>query len=483
MADSLKRKTGLALFWSFIDKGGQQIIQFVIFYILARLVATEEFGLIGLLAVFTLVANILQESGFSSALIRKKDVLSSEYSAVFYFNISISIFIYILFFFCAPFISSFYEQPVLTDLSRFIFLAFVFSAFGIVQNVNLVRKLDFKTNTRITLSASLISGIVAIVMAYKGFGIWSLATQIVLQSFLRSVLLWLFVKWVPDREFRFIHIREMMPYSVKILLTSLMNQICNNILPLIIGKKYSFTQVAFYERGNKLNNIPQSIIADGIKSVAYPLLSSIGEDNVRGKKIFRKVVRITCFISFPVAVLLVVVAKPVVALYLPPEWNGVVAIMQILAIGGAFYPMYNLISSLLQYKGKSGMLFNVELIRNSLLLISVLISFNYGVLGLVTGISIVNIVSFFTGIYIAGRFISYSMKEVLKDILPYLGVAVVSVFPFFFLDRLGIENVFLLLFIPLIVGGLLYLLIVRLLGSVVIKDTIEFVKHSFKKNK
>lgn len=482
MAYSLKRKTGLALFWSFIDKGGQQIIQFAIFYVLARLVVKEEFGLIGVLAVFTLIANILQESGFSSALIRKKEILASEYTAVFYFNVSVSICIYIIFFFCAPFISVFYEQPALTDLSRFIFLSFVFSAFGIVQNVNLVRKLDFKTNTRITLSASLVSGLVAILMAYKGFGVWSLAVQIVLQSFLRSVLLWLFVRWMPERAFRFVHIREMSPYSLKILLTSLMNQICNNILPLIIAKKYSFAQVAFYERGNKLNNSPQSIISDGIKSVAYPLLSSIGEDEVRGKRIYRKVIRMTSFISFPAAMLLIVLAKPVVALYLPPDWGSVAPILQLLAVGGAFYPLYNLIGSLLQYKGKSGMLFYVELIRNVLLLTSVFFTINYGVMGLVAGISMVNVVSFFIGIYIAGRYISYSMKEVLKDISPYLAVALVTILPFGLLERFGVDNVFLLLFIPLIAGGVLYLLIIKQLGSVVIKDTIEFIKQSFKKN-
>jgi O-antigen/teichoic acid export membrane protein len=480
MADSLKRKTGLALFWSFVDKGGQQVIQFVFVYILARLVIKEEFGLVAVLAIFTAIANILQESGFSSALIRKKEVQPQEYASVFYFNISVSLCLYIIFFFCAPLISSFYGQPVLTNLSRFIFLAFVFNSFGIIQNVHLIKSLNFKTNTRITLLAGVISGLIAIALAYNGFGVWSLAAQQVMQSFIRSLLLWIFVKWRPATGFSFIHIKEMSSFSLKLLLTSLLNQICANIFPLIIGKKFSFAQVASYGQGTKLNGIPQSIISDGIKSVAYPLLSNIGEDNQRGKKIYRKIIRITAFISFPVAMLLITIARPIIAIYLPAEWSDVTPILQILAIGGAFYPLYVLISSLLQYKGRSGLLLKIEIFRNILLLLSILLTIRYGILGLVAGISLVNIVSFFAGIYISGKTITYTLKEVLMDITPYMGIALVAFLPFLFLHKIGIENIYLLLLIPLIAGSCLYLLIVKILGSVIIQETIDFLKQSFK---
>lgn len=480
MADSLKRKTGLALFWSFVDKGGQQVIQFVFVYILARLVIKEEFGLVAVLAIFTAIANILQESGFSSALIRKKEVQPQEYASVFYFNISVSLCLYIIFFFCAPLISSFYGQPVLTNLSRLIFLAFLFSSFGIIQNVHLVKSLNFKTNTRITLLAGVISGLIAIALAYNGFGVWSLAAQQVMQSFIRSLLLWIFVKWRPATGFSFIHIKEMSSFSLKLLLTSLLNQICANIFPLIIGKKFSFAQVASYGQGTKLNGIPQSIISDGIKSVAYPLLSNIGEDNQRGKKIYRKIIRITAFISFPVAMLLITIARPIIAIYLPAEWSDVTPILQILAIGGAFYPLYVLISSLLQYKGRSGLLLKIEIFRNILLLLSILLTIRYGVLGLVAGISLVNIVSFFAGIYISGKTITYTLKEVLMDITPYMGIALAAFLPFLFLHKIGIENIYLLLLIPLIAGSCLYLLIVKILGSVIIQETIDFLKQSFK---
>ena len=182
------------------------------------------------------------------------------------------------------------------------------------------------------------------------------------------------------------------------------------------------------------------------------------------------------------AVLLFVLAHPIIDIYLPPQWSDVVPILQILSIGGAFYPLYSLISSLLQYKGRSGLLFKIELIRNILQIIAIFITVRFGVLGLVTGVSAVNATMFFIGIYIAGRTISYSIKEVIMDIMPYLVIAIFSILPFIFLSQAGISNVYLLLVVPLIVGSCLYLLIVKLLGSVVIQDTLDFLKQSTKRN-
>lgn len=481
MTDSLKRKTGVALFWSFIDKGGQQIITLVFFYILVRLISKEDIGTVNLLAIFTIISGMLQESGYSSALIRKKEVHPEEYTSVFYFNIVISLSLYTILFFCAPVISWFYEKPVLTDLARFVFLAFVFNAFAIIQNVNLVREMNFKLNTRITLVAWCVSGLIAILMAYNGYGIWSMAAQQVLQSFIRSSLLWIFVKWRPSGKFVFLHIKKMSSYSINLLISGLFGQICNNISPLIIGKKFSIPQVASYSQGLKLTNIPQSVISDGMRSVAYPLLSKIGEDDERSKKAYRKVMRITSFISFPVAMLLIVTASPIVSIYLPPEWTDVIPILQVLAIGGAFLPHFGLISSLLQFKGESKLLLKIEACKNVLILVAIAIGVQFGIQGLVTGLSLVNVLAFFAGIYIAGKRISYSFMEILKDTMPYVFISVVSFAPFVLLYMTKLENVFLLLTIPAIVGSGVYLLIMKVFGSVIMQETIDFVKLSYNK--
>ncbi|MDR1882084.1 MAG: lipopolysaccharide biosynthesis protein [Prevotella sp.] len=481
MAESLKRKTGVALFWSFIDKGGQQIITLGFFYILVRLVSKEDIGTVNLLAIFAIVSGILQESGYSSALIRKKEVHPEEYTSVFYFNISISLVLYTALFFCAPLISRFYEKPVLTDLARFIFLGFVFNAFAIIQNVNLVKEMNFRLNTRITLVAWCVSGLAAILMAYNGYGIWSMAVQQVLQSFIRSSLLWTLVKWRPSGKFVFLHIKKMSSYSINLLISSLCGQICNNISPLIIGKKFSIPQVATYSQGLKLTNIPQSVISEGIRSVAYPLLSKMGEDGERSCKAYRKVVRITSFISFPVAMLLIVTADPIVSVYFPGEWADVAPVLQILAVGGAFLPHVGLVSSLLQFKGESKLLLKVEACRNILVLAAIAIGMQFGIQGLVAGLSMVNMLAFFAGMYIAGKRITYSFMEILKDTMPYAAISVISFAPFALLCMTGLENVFLLLLIPAIMGSGVYILIMRISGSVIMRDTMDFARQSYYK--
>lgn len=482
MSESLKRKTGIAIFWSFVDKGGQQLLQLVFIFILARLINKADFGLVAVLGIFTAIAGILQESGFSSALIRKKHVLPQEYTSVFYFNILISISIYSILFLCAPTIGSYFKKPILEDISRVLFLSFVFNAFGIVQNVHLIKSMNFKMNTRITLLAGIIASAVSIILAYLGFGVWSYVAQIVLLSALRTIFLWIFVKWRPQDKFSFAHIRDMSSYSFKLLLSSLLNQACDKIFPLLIGKNFDMSHAASFEQGKRLTNIPQSIIGDGIKAVAYPLLSNLDHQvESRSKKVFRKVIRISAFISFPIALLIIVLAKPAITFYFPSEWADVIPLLQILAVGSAFLPLYYQISSLLQYKGKSALLLKLEIFRNILLLSSILIAIQYGIPGLATGISIVNILSFFIGIFIAGRTIDYSLKEILMDITPYLAIAIVTILPFIFLQKLGIDNIYLLFVIPLIGGSCLYLLILKILGSVIIQDTIYFVKQSLKK--
>ncbi len=476
MAESLKKTTGKALFWSFIDRGGQQFIQLVFGCILARLLAKDEFGLVAVLAVFTAIANILQESGFSAALIRKKNAVAADFSSVFYFNVVISLFIYLILFFSAPLIASFYDKPILTDLSRLIFLAFVFNAFGIIQNVNLIRHMDFKTNTRITLISFLASGIVAISMAFAGYGVWSLGVQLVLQSLLRTLLMWFFVRWRPTAGFSSLHLKSMASYSVKLLMSSVINQICGNLYAIIIGKHFSMGQAGVYSQANKLSVIPQSVISDGIRNVAYPVLTKI-DDEERLKNAFRKIVRMTAFISFPTAMLLITLAEPIIVILLSNKWIDAVPLLQILAIGGAFYPLLNLPNSLLQKLGRTGLLFKIELSRNVLSLLLLIVSVRYGIEAMVGSISLTLVISFFVSMGFAGRWVSYSLQEVLSDIAPYFAVAIVAFLPGLFIAGY-IDNIYVSGTIALLIGCLIYLFVVKVLGSVIIKDTIDFIKDT-----
>lgn len=480
MDDSLKKKTGIALFWSFLDKGGQQVIQILILYIMVRLVNSDEFGAIAILSIFTVIANLLQDAGFSSALIRKKEVSQSEYSSVFYFNISASIIIYFIFFFSAPILNEIYKNDSLTALSRFIFLAFVFNAFGAIQYVHLVRSMDFKKNTIINVIASIISGIVAISMALQGIGAWSLAVQIVLQMFIRIILLWFVIRWLPSLKFSGSHLRAMAPYSLKLTATAILNQICDNIYSNIIGK-YSLGQAGLYSQGKKFNTISQSIITEGIKSAAFPMLTKVNDDRARQKRAFQKVVSITAFISFPASMLLIVLSSTIVDIVLSDKWVAAVPFLQVVAVGSIFYPLRALISPLLQAVGKPGLIFKLDLAHNLLILLSIPLSIHWGIMGLLWGLCIVNILFFTVEMSIACKQINYSMKEIFKDVVPYLLAAIISFLPTLFFQNWINTHLYALSAIQVIIGGSLYLLLIKISGSVIIKDFVSLLKHFLKK--
>lgn len=476
MAKSLKEQTALAIFWNFTEKGGQQILQFLFLFVLARLLSPQESGLIGLLAIFVAVANILQESGFSAALIRKKDVDESDYSSTFYFNIFMSMTIYTIFFLLAPLISSFYNQPDLTNLSRYLFLVFIFNAFGIVQNVQLIKKMDFKTNAQITLMAVLISGIVAVVLAYKGYGVWSLATQQVVQALLRSIFLWLVVKWMPKENFCLGRLKSMYNYSFKLLLNSLFNQISGNISSIIIGKKYTITDVGNYWQSNKLSNIPQSVIASTLSGVAFPLLNNLGDDVQRKHRAFRKLVRIISFVSFPLAIFTIIAAEPIVMLLLQSKWIGVIPMLRLLAIGSSVLPLLYVVTSLLQSLGKSGLLLTMESARNGLTIIIIFVMSYYGINEMILGTSIAAIITFIVEFHIAGKFINYRLIDVFKDITPYVIISVVVFGPLYFLC-ICINNYFILLLSQFLIGGVSYLVILKLLGSKIMSDFVLVLRN------
>ena len=480
MAKNLKEQTISALFWSFMEKGGQQIFQFAFTIVLARLLSPNELGLLGALAIFIAVANILQESGFSSALIRQQEVSEKDYSTVFYFNISISIACYIILFFAAPYIADFYEQPILTNLSRFLFLSFVFNGFSVVQYVHLIRRMDFRKNTRITLASTITSGAVAVIMAYYGYGVWALAAQQVLQTLLRTVFLWISIKWAPSASFCFERLKSMTGYSSKLLLNSLFNQVAANVSSIVIGKKFSMFDLGNYNQAAKLGNLPQGMIASSLQSVAFPLLSKLGDDIDAKRRIFRKIVRVVCFICFPIAVFTIISAESIILVAFKEKWIGVVPILQLLVIGSSVLPLFYLLSSLLQSVGKSGMLLSVELFRNVVTLAVIIYTVRFGVNGVVLGTSCIAVVSFLVAYYIAGRCINYPMKEVLKDVLPYGIIAVIAFCPTYFLRTL-ISSHLILVFTQLVSGGFLYLIILKLLGSKVLDEMIEIARKKARK--
>lgn len=480
MADSLKQKTGVALFWSLIDKGGFQVIQMLVLFFLARELTKDEFGTIAVLGIFTAIATILQDSGFTIGLIRKKDVSQEEYSSVFYFNIITSISIYTLFFISAPLLGRFYNNPELINLSRFVFLAFLLNSFGIVQNIHLIRQMNFKTNAIISLTASIISGIIAIWMAYNGYGVWALATQLVLQFAVRNLLLWIFIRWIPSMFFSFSHLKALIPFSMKLTITGIINQLGSNIQPTIIGK-YSMGQAGLYSQGTKFNTITQVIIADSIKAAILPMFTHINDDPERRTRAFRKAVRLSSFVGFPITLLLIILAKPIVLTVLTKEFIEAIPILQIAAIGAIFFCINTMNTPILQALGRSGDILKFDTARNIVIILTMFIAIRHGVLALVATMGLVNILFFIIQLTYVGTLINYNFKQIISDIVPYLGIAIGAFAPAILLGHFYNDiNIYLLGVIQTLLSAVLYLVISKLAGSTVLEDCINLVKHLLK---
>ena len=296
---SLKQRTIGALLWNLLDRMGQQVLLFIVGVLVANILSVEDYALVGMLAIFSAIANIVLDSGFSAALIRKQDATETDYNSVFYLNIFISVCLYLLLFVCSPLIAGFFNQPLLTDLARVIFLALPFNSLSLIQTTLLNKQVSFKILTKINLIALTASGIGSLAMAYGGMGVWTLAWQPVILAFLRTVLLWFFNKWRPQLLFSISHIKELFGFSSNLLLAGLVNSIFTNIYSVAIGKLYPPVQLGYYSQGNKFSLMVISSVYSSLQTATYPIFSHIQNDKERSLRSYRKTIRFTAFLTFP----------------------------------------------------------------------------------------------------------------------------------------------------------------------------------------
>ncbi|KAA6316526.1 Teichuronic acid biosynthesis protein TuaB, partial [termite gut metagenome] len=326
MGESLK-----GVVWSAVDRFSVQGIQFVLSIILARLVAPSEYGLIAMLGIFLAIAQTFIDSGFSNALIQKKDRTETDYSTVFYFNIAVAGIVYAILFICSPYIAGFYKEPQLEIITKWVGLNIVISAFSIVQRTKLTVKLDFKTQTKASLLAVIVSGCIGIALAYQGFGVWALVIQALSSSFLNTLLLWIFAKWKPSLIFSWQSFHILFSFGSKLLLSSLLHTLYMNLYTLIIGRRFSAVNVGYFNRSQTLAMFPSTNITDIISRVMYPSLCSIQDEEERLKKLFFKYLRMVSFIVFPLMIGLSVLSKPLIQVVLTDKWLPAASLLSILS--------------------------------------------------------------------------------------------------------------------------------------------------------
>ena len=474
----LKQRTEKALIWSFVDKFGQQIIYFVSGIILANLLMPGDYGKIGVLTIFIVLSNILIDSGFSSALIRKKGATDSDYSTIFYFNLIISLFFYLILYFSATFISSYFEIPDLVNISRVLFLSIIFNSLGLIQQTRMFKEIRFTEYARINIAALTISSAFAIWLAANGGGVWALVVQTLGLSVLKTILLWFYGRWYPKLIFSISSIKEFLGYSANLLGTGVLNAVFNNIYPLIIAKSFSTSTVGFYTQAQKLQDIPSALIANIFRSVAFPVLSSINDDKPRLLRVFGKYIRTTAFFIFPIMMLLIVVAHPLIISLITDKWIHSVPMLQVLSLAGMFSPFIILYYDLFNTEGRSDINFKLEIAKKIFLIIAITIALSFGnsIMSLICVWVAYTLLSLIVTAVVSSRVAGYKVISFVRDITPYFLVAfasaIISLIPHIFFS-----NSWALLISSALVYGISYISIVAILKMEIWLECLSLAKR------
>lgn len=426
MKEDLKGKTTKALVWSSADKVGQQVFYLVAGIILARQLSPTDYGKVGVLTIFIALSGILIDSGFSSALIRKKGATQADYSTVFYLNIAISCLLYALLYAAAPFIAAFFNVPDLTLICRVLFLVIPMNALSLIQQTLLFKHFKLSVNARVNLWALGLASVAAVVMAYCGMGVWSLVTQTLGLAVLRALFFWTFNDWRPQWVFRMASLREFFGYSSNLVVSGIINNVFNKIYPIIIGKFYGMTQTGYYTQADKYQDIASALIGNIFRSVAFPVFSTVQDDLQRLKRICRKNVRAIAFFIFPIMLLMVVVSYPLILLVLKAQWLPSVPYFRLLCLSGICSPFIILFYDLFNSLGYSRLNLQLEIGKKAYLFIGIALFYSTGIMYLIGWWVSYSVLSLVASIFFARRFIGYGYGECLKDILPYLLLALAA---------------------------------------------------------
>ena len=470
---NLKEKTAQGLFWGFLSSGGMQLLNLIIGIFLARLLSPGEYGIVGMLAIFTLIAGNLQDSGFGVALVNIKDIKHNDYNSVFWFNIGVSLFLYAVLFLCAPLIAMFFHQPCLTSLSRFVFLGFILAAISIVPNAVLTRALRVKEKAIVSLLALLLSGCVAVIMAFKGFSYWSLATQQVLYNVVICAGRYYCTRWRPSFHIDFTPVKKMFSFSYKVLITAVLTTINNNVLTVIFGRLFPAQAVGNYYQANKWNTMANQLVSNTLSQVVQPVLTRINDDTERQRRVFGKMIRFSAFLAFPAMFGLALVAPQLIMITIGEKWIDCIPLLQILCISGAFIPFYTVYQNLFLSMGKSDTFMWLSICQIVVMLLTVFACRSLGITAMVIAFACINILWLLAWQLFASRLVGYRFLRMFLDILPFLLISVV-VMALTYVGTRPIGNIYLLMAAQIVVAVLLYALAMKLSGAKIYAESVGY---------
>lgn len=420
MANTLRSKTARALGWDLFGNYGGQITAFVISIFLARLLTPADFGMVGMSMVFISVLQVFKDFGFASALIQNKENSSLTYSSIFYINLIAGTILTAILYFAAPLIGVFYDNETIVLLVQLLSITFFINSFNIVQSTILRRTLDFKKLTIRNLISQLVAGIVAVILAFRGLGVYALVVQQILAAIIQTILLWRLTNWYPKWEFSLVEVRKLTGFSFYVFAAQSINQIIRQADTLIIGKLFSATTLGFFTRANSLNAIINQNSISTLSKVFFPVLASINDDDERFQKIFLKVIHLASVLSVYLTGVFYLVGEEIIIGLFGEKWQPSVFIFKILIIKGFTYPISAMIVNAFMAKGKSKQNFHYGNIRKVLQLTPMVIAYFYGFIPFLYAMLAISIFAWFLNIYFANRSLDIPFKSQLKAVLPNL---------------------------------------------------------------
>lgn len=475
MADSgLKQKTAKGLLWGGIGSGSMQLLNLFFGIFLSRLLSPADYGVVGALTIFSAMAGLFAESGFTLAIVNKKTIGHDDYNAVFWFNIVAGFALYGLLFALAPLIADFYHQPEMVPLARFLFLGFLFGGIATAPSAYFFRNLNVKLRSQIQICAILLSGTVGVCCAASGCGYWGIAAQTVTYSGCNCLMLWARSPWRPTLSFRMAPLREMLPFSTKQLVTSLFTHINNNFFSVLLGRFYGMKPTGYYTQGSKWTTMGYSTISGMLNSVAQPVFREASEDRERLCRVFLKMLRFTSFVCFPAMFGLAIVAEELIVLTVTAKWLPCVPVMQILCVWGAFMPVATLYGNLFNSIGRPNIYMWNTIALGLMQLVCVLLSYPYGLEVMLEVYAGINVAWLFVWHRFARKHIGLSLAGVLKSMMPYIAVSLL-VMAATVTATARIADPLLSLPAKILMAAALYGLLMWRLKSVVFRESIGYL--------
>lgn len=471
---TLKEKTAKGLFWGGLSNGVQQVLNLVFGLMLARILDASDYGMVGMLAIFSAIASTIQESGFTAALTNQKEIRHEDYNAVFWFSTLTGVLFYLILFFCAPLIAQFYDKPELIGLSRIVFLGFLFGGFGIASNAYMFKMLMVKERAKIDIISLICSGTIGVILALNGFAYYGLAIQTTTYIGIGSLLKYLYAPWKPTCQVNLNPLRQMIGFSSKLILTNIFTQICNNIFSVVLGKFYTPQQLGYYSQGQKWMTMGYSFIGGMINGVVQPIFVETERDVDRQKNVFRKMLRFGAFLSFPTMLGLAFVANEFVFILLGDKWLSCVPFLQLFSLWGAFAYMWILYTNILIINERSDIYMKGIVLTSLCQLVMLIVMSTLGILWMVVGYIVVNVLSLFGWHRYASKYIKISYGDVLYDFMPFLFLTLISFFIAWLISEY-VEFIYIRFVLKIFLSALIYICSLRLLNANVLKDCVSFL--------